>query len=731
MIMRPYGLFALLASSLLLQPATSETAPPAAAAPAPGPLTVVASGWEDTAAALRRKDCVSPQALVQTRLAQPEWAPAARLLRGLYADACGDAKLAESALLDAAAPGGVLEDWRLFLLAANAEKLGHVPAARAALMRLLEDYPSSPLRPAAVTRAAVLAEESGDRALGMQLLEIGRRESLSDAAQTRLRLLAFSLARRAGDAAGLREAAKRLLILSPTAAADVRAAEVFRAAGGELDWLSFLSVDDILARAGRLLDLDVVDGAMQTLSTVPAAKRDARWFVLQGRALTASRHGLDALKLLAGAAAQADAKQLAELEWERASAALDAATARRGKGALGASARQVYATEARGHLMRAADAGGDPALAARALRRLFGEFGDELPYEQTVQVLRRLHQLDPADDSGTKYLFSRGWQEYEHANYTGAIGHWSELIDLYPKSRTARGAQYWSGRAFAALGQTARAEEIDRQIATADTTDFYRRFSLSRLGGTVPGEAALVRESWPQDAALARARLLSDLGLDALASQEIDAVPAADARSVTALRALILARQGQRRESLRVVRAAFPDLATSRQATVPEEALRLYYPLDYAESVRAVAQAQGLEPHLVFAIIHQESGFDAGAISHAGARGLMQLMSDTGRELARRLGLPYTRSKLTDPDFSVRLGTTYFRQLLGMFDGKLELALASYNSGPGRILRLWHSSGRGDLDRFVEGLQSEETRNYVKRILVISDSYRQLYPSPG
>jgi soluble lytic murein transglycosylase len=144
-----------------------------------------------------------------------------------------------------------------------------------------------------------------------------------------------------------------------------------------------------------------------------------------------------------------------------------------------------------------------------------------------------------------------------------------------------------------------------------------------------------------------------------------------------------------------------------------------------------VAQAQGLPPGLVFAIIHQESGFDAGAISHAGARGLMQLMNGTGRELARRLGLPYAKSKLTDPEYSVRLGTTYFRQLLGMFDGKLELALASYNGGPGRILRLWRASGSPDLDRFVEGLRPEETKNYVKRILVISDSYQKLYPSPG
>ena len=107
----------------------------------------------------------------------------------------------------------------------------------------------------------------------------------------------------------------------------------------------------------------------------------------------------------------------------------------------------------------------------------------------------------------------------------------------------------------------------------------------------------------------------------------------------------------------------------------------------------------------------------------------MQVMPRTGRELARHMGLPWSTARLVEPEFNLRLGTTYLRQVLEMFDGNLDLALAGYNGGPFRVKRLWAQAGADrELDRFLEGLAIEESKTYVKRILVLSDSYRQLYP---
>ncbi len=164
---------------------------------------------------------------------------------------------------------------------------------------------------------------------------------------------------------------------------------------------------------------------------------------------------------------------------------------------------------------------------------------------------------------------------------------------------------------------------------------------------------------------------------------------------------------------------------------MPDEARRLYYPVDHQETIRTWAQKNNLPVHVVNGIIRQESAFDTQAQSWAGARGLMQLMPATARELSAKAGLTYSHEKLSDPAYNVRLGTTYFSQVLGMFDHNLELALAGYNGGPYRIKRLWREAGASELDRFLEGLNIEESKTYVKRILVLSDSYRQLYSTSG
>ena len=105
----------------------------------------------------------------------------------------------------------------------------------------------------------------------------------------------------------------------------------------------------------------------------------------------------------------------------------------------------------------------------------------------------------------------------------------------------------------------------------------------------------------------------------------------------------------------------------------------------------------------------------------------MQLMPATGRELAQRMRLTFSNGRLSDPEFNIRLGSSYFRQLLEMFGGNEELALAGYNGGPYRIKRLWRDEGSAaELDLFLEGLELSETTRYVKRIVLFRDTYDRL-----
>lgn len=96
-----------------------------------------------------------------------------------------------------------------------------------------------------------------------------------------------------------------------------------------------------------------------------------------------------------------------------------------------------------------------------------------------------------------------------------------------------------------------------------------------------------------------------------------------------------------------------------------------------------------IEPALVNAVIRQESMFDPAAVSSAGARGLMQLMPATARQLARQVGEAYSAQRLTaDPGYNVALGSRYLADQVGNFEGSYILAVAAYNAGPGRS-RQW------------------------------------------
>lgn len=718
--------------------------PAVGGAAAPPPVRRPASGFDPApyqaaAEALRAGDAELAQRLLAGAAAgRPRRMAEALLLSGLYAHAVGATEEAQE-LLAEAPEGSPFEDWRLFLLAEGATKAGDAESAAAAFERLLATCPTSPLRPRAYVAAARLADERGSGRRALALIEAARSEEVGGKAAAALEHLAWRIGHRLDDAAVQESAARRLLVEAPFAAGKLRVADAFRAFDGSLDLAAVLSAEELKRRAHTFLDRSrLPQAALSALDGLPAAARDFEWHLLKARALTADRRGAEALALLEPLAAS-ERPLSARLEWERSVASASLA-ARGGRGERHDLLRASYR-----HLARAASlagtalesAGGPPArldMTPETLRDLAGDLMDAGLFEQAIGTLRIVRLLDPRDATGARPLWERGWRAYQDGDAAIAVGVWTELVGLYPEHPDAQRGAYWKARAMEELGEGERARELFGElVATSDTADFYSRQALARLGGeSLPADlrpvVAASAGPWRIDPVLARAKLLTDLGLDDLALAELElAAPVAGHRDLLALRAVVLGRQGDRATSLQMLRAAYPALGGARQASVPEELLRAYYPLLYSATIQAAAAAHRLPPSLVAGVIRQESGFDPRATSRVGARGLMQLMPGTARDVSRRLGLRYDASRLYDPEVSVRLGTAYLRQLIDRFDS-VELALAGYNGGPNRIGRLWKEEGKGELDAFVETLALEESRNYVKRILVLADSYRQLYP---
>lgn len=131
--------------------------------------------------------------------------------------------------------------------------------------------------------------------------------------------------------------------------------------------------------------------------------------------------------------------------------------------------------------------------------------------------------------------------------------------------------------------------------------------------------------------------------------------------------------------------------------------------------IRKNAQRAGLPVQLVAEVVRAESGGDERAVSHAGARGLMQLMPATERDLRQRLGI--SPGNAFDPEYNLALGTAYLRQLLDQFDGQVALALAAYNMGPNALQQLRAAHPHLPNDELIQQHAPAETAEYVSRIM--------------
>jgi len=277
-------------------------------------------------------------------------------------------------------------------------------------------------------------------------------------------------------------------------------------------------------------------------------------------------------------------------------------------------------------------------------------------------------------------------------------------------------SNYWLGRSLKALGEDAAAHDA-LQIAAQYHTLYYGQLAREALGMKGIGLRAL--PEWRQSEAqfeqrqLVRAvRLLAENNRAALAEPLVRTL----AQSLKDPGELLLsARLGQSigAHNLAVLIA---DIADKRGV-----ALDVFsFPKDGLPNNIKLAN---VDRAAIYAIARQESRFDVDAVSHAGARGLMQLMPATAKETARKIGLNYSPSKLTsDPAYNALIGSTYLEGQLDRYDGSLILAAAGYNAGAGNAnkwIKAFGDPRTGAIDPvdWIEAIPFVETRKYVQRVM--------------
>ena len=163
---------------------------------------------------------------------------------------------------------------------------------------------------------------------------------------------------------------------------------------------------------------------------------------------------------------------------------------------------------------------------------------------------------------------------------------------------------------------------------------------------------------------------------------------------------------------------------------VQNNIMKVLYPIEYENLVTLYAQEYQVDEYLIYAIIKAESNFEIDAVSSKGAKGLMQLMENTAKDVVKRVNIDISSEdlseKLLEPDININLGTKYISILLQKY-GNIPVALTAYNAGIGTVDNWIEKGIIKENGEDIENVPYKETNQYVRKILGSYKIYRELY----
>jgi soluble lytic murein transglycosylase len=385
--------------------------------------------------------------------------------------------------------------------------------------------------------------------------------------------------------------------------------------------------------------------------------------------------------------------------------------------------------------------------------------------EEAAQVWERVANEYAASEQVPTALFLAGISRYRLNDHAQALTTFQRSLLLATKPEDRARAYLWIGITQKKLGETAAAEASWQQGQAIDPNGYYSLRARDLLLGMdafesppktnlnpdlekerrdaeawvrikfdLPADTALSDPgALAQDARFIRGTELWELGMYEEARVEFESLresvkldPADSFRLANHLLDIGLYRSAifAAREVLTLAGLE----SQSASLTAPVYFNHVRYGLYYHDLILAEEERYGHDPLFMFSVIRQESLFEGFVRSRAGARGLMQIIPSTGEQIASELNWPsaYDSDDLYRPIVSVRFGAYYFDKNRRLLGGSIYASLAAYNAGPGNAI-VWNKLAGNDPDLLLEIIRFQETRDYIRYIYEIFNTYRTLY----
>ena len=363
-------------------------------------------------------------------------------------------------------------------------------------------------------------------------------------------------------------------------------------------------------------------------------------------------------------------------------------------------------------------------------------------YEVAVPFYAEIYQRQKNGRTSPYTHWKTAWLTYRMGKKDDAKRLFEEQIDLYPASQEVTAAIYWRGRIAEDEGDKGLARAYYQKLTENYRYYYYANLARERVAKlSVEAVDPAILDKLPRPPApphdwdppadnvrAQKAQLLANAALYDFAVAEMQAAspgsPPWEAKSV----AEIYSEQGSYIRSIEALKRAAPGYFAAEIPQIPRPVWEQLFPRPFWEELRKDATANQLDPHLVASLIRQESEFNPGAISHANAMGLMQLLPSVGKNLAKEMKIKHFSSdELLLANTNLQLGTRYFKHMVDHYDGQVQYALAAYNAGEDRVDD-WRKNGNfPDVEEFVESIPFTETREYVQAIMRNAMIYKLLY----
>jgi soluble lytic murein transglycosylase len=378
--------------------------------------------------------------------------------------------------------------------------------------------------------------------------------------------------------------------------------------------------------------------------------------------------------------------------------------------------------------------------AARAAFLAADLYHDEHELERAVPLYQHAILSEPRSPEAAVARMRIGGIDFAAGRFDSALDHFQQYrAATQPDERSYGQATFWTGMALLRLGRTAEAQALFREVRGIDPFAWYGGLAAAQLGDDI-WQLRLDHPPPPNSRfdplvlrALARVDLLKSAGWQDAAAFEMERVRRHFAHFDGAL--YVLAEELNARGFINEGVALGRDIYR-REGAWNTRLLRIVYPFPFRDIILAEAREQRVDPFLVVALIRQESMFNPRAQSFAGAMGLMQVMPRTGQGLARTLGVPrFQPDMLFQPDLNVAFGVRYLAEQLNVYGNRLDVVLAAYNAGPGRVGRWQRFPEYREPLLFGERIPFDETRNYVRIVQnnrrIYAALYADLLPPPS